>query len=68
MSAGSAIYLSILRKKLNKIEGYNGASIPNSQLTNDVGSLKNIMPVEARTQVIDAYASSISTIWYVAPS
>jgi len=65
VSAGSAIYLSILRRKLDKIEGYDGASIPNSQLTNDVGSLKNIMPIEVRTQVIDAYASSISTIWLV---
>ncbi|KAG8869423.1 hypothetical protein FRB98_002568 [Tulasnella sp. 332] len=65
ISAGSAIYLSILRKKLNHIQGYAGANVPNSELINDLAALKSITPESLKAQVIDAYCTSVSAIWIV---
>ncbi|KAG8867995.1 hypothetical protein FRB97_002819 [Tulasnella sp. 331] len=65
ISAGSAIYLSILRKKLNHLQGYAGANVPNSELINDLAALKSITPESLKAQVIDAYCTSVSAIWIV---
>jgi len=65
ISAGGAIYVNFLRKRLNKISGYDASSIPNSDLINNVGSLKNIQPPELQFQVIQAYTKSISSVWLI---
>ncbi|KAG9008439.1 hypothetical protein FRB94_013263 [Tulasnella sp. JGI-2019a] len=65
ISAGSAVYLGVLRKKLNHIEGYSGANVPNSELINDLASLKLITPDSLKATVINAYCTSVSAIWIV---
>jgi len=65
ISAGGAVYISFLRRRINKIEGYNASGIPNSALVNNVGSLAGIQPDSVKTQVIGAYAKSISSIWLI---
>lgn len=65
ISAGGAIYISFLRRRLDKISGYDAASIPNGALINNVGSLTQIQPQNVQDEVIAAYAKSISSIWLV---
>ena len=65
ISAGGAIYINFLRRRLRDIQGYDSSSIPNSELINRVQMLKLIQPDGLKDQVIDAYATSISSIWSV---
>ncbi|KAG8899630.1 hypothetical protein FRB99_006526, partial [Tulasnella sp. 403] len=62
ISAGGAVYVSFLRRRLDKISGYNADQIPNSDLINNVGKLKSLQPQELHDQVVAAYAKSISSI------
>lgn len=59
------MYISILRQRLARIQGYDSSNIPYGELINNVGYLKNIQPDNVREQVIGAYAGSISVIWEV---
>lgn len=64
ISAGGAIYLSVLRDKLDDIPGYAAIEVPNDDLINLVGALPMIQPDELKWSVINAYAESLSYIWY----
>lgn len=65
ISAGGAIYLSILRHRLDDIPGYDDIDVPNGDLINLVGSLPSMQPEELKLSLINAYAESLSYIWIV---
>ncbi|PPQ63069.1 hypothetical protein CVT24_005924 [Panaeolus cyanescens] len=65
ISIGQAIYTSTLSKKLVNIPGIPDIDHNPAALTSSVPRLKSIPDPVLRTNIIDAYAKSISTVWLV---
>ncbi|KIO29866.1 hypothetical protein M407DRAFT_160836 [Tulasnella calospora MUT 4182] len=65
ISACGAVYFNFLRRRLNDIPGYDASQIPNSGLIINIGNLKNIQPESLKTEVIGAYAKSVSSIMLI---
>ncbi|KAF9052921.1 MFS general substrate transporter [Panaeolus papilionaceus] len=65
ISIGQAIYAGTLSKKLKNMPGIPDIDPTPAGLTRSVPRLKFIPDPVIRTDIIDAYAKSISTVWMV---
>ncbi|KAL0063748.1 hypothetical protein AAF712_009305 [Marasmius tenuissimus] len=65
IAIGQAIWSSTLKNKLNKMQNVP-IDTSSANLSQSVRQLKNIADATVRGEIIQAYASSISTIWIVA--
>ncbi|KAG8935996.1 hypothetical protein FRC02_005192 [Tulasnella sp. 418] len=65
ISAGQAIIISDLRRRLTPIQNYGGDDVPDGDLINNVHGLTQIQPPDVRDAVIHQYTKSIATVWLV---